>query len=244
MQLDLWTKGFNVTTTDPFSDIVNALPGFCEEHGNTTETPIDFNVIVNSAVPPTVPVTVRMCAFILQTWWNVKGLHSYAAQYCRSYIWSLHSKWSSFEKLKRGGIQSYDETPDQCTFRHVCITTGKKAHDTLHAPGSCSGLAINVKNIEGHIEVLCNIIQSHAKAGKTSIACSTAKQRLREAAATKARATTTVPCLFPGENKKYLHIFVDICVICMEMAKKGASYHWVSTVCRSNSRTVERGNKP
>ena len=45
---------------------------------------------------------------------------------------------------------------------------------------------INVADIDSHIEILCNIIQSHGKEGKTNIAYSIAKQCLRKAAVTKA----------------------------------------------------------
>ena len=86
MQLDFWMKVLNVTTTDSSSHIINALSGFSEEHVDVMDTPLDFNVIVNNAVPPTLPVTTGMCGFILQIWWNIKG----ASLSCCSVLSYLH----------------------------------------------------------------------------------------------------------------------------------------------------------
>lgn len=199
MQLDFWTKVLNVTTTGLSSHIVNALPGFFEEHVDLTNTPIDFNIIVNSAVSSTLPVTIGMSAFILHIWWNIKGLHTHAARYCRNYISALHSKWSLLEKQKKEAFKDMMKVLSSIPLGTSLSQQVEKLMVLLMLQDDLEDLACNLtcveslitanngNDIESHIEALCNIIQSHAKGGIRNIAYSTAQRRLRETAATKGR---------------------------------------------------------
>jgi hypothetical protein len=216
IHLEVWRKLLNVTMMDDsLCDVLRALPGFCAEHCNTVDPTIDFNAIVNSALPALPSTCTGLSSFVLQTWWNVKSLQVNASRYCQTYIGPLHNKWLAIEEGKRDIVMKTMESLNSVPVGVSVVQQVEKlllflmlqddvqdwdcnlmCLNTLITGSSCNGIL-------SHINVVCSTIQTHCKPGKASIAYSTAEHHLREAATNKASfPQRSFPACSPVKIKK------------------------------------------